>query len=278
MFLLLLISELFHPSAPPPSESVLVQIPTMALVVGQPVDVPTPQEPKLEISGGDVRVVKVNKVITIQEDRTVVQKLPFNLKAPPGAMLYSWTFSPPNVVGVKLGNRFEVTSAPKGTISVVVEMVKLNLSIDWIKQTSKTDFTTEVARDTFDVGAAVVVPPPPPVDPVVIPPVVLEEKLGFATLAKTEAEKIQNATEKAKAIRLADNFEAMQAKLAATSAMTIDQANAELTKNNQSIELDRPSWLPWFQAWKAKADAMPATKENYVQAFRETAVGLRAAK
>lgn len=272
MFLLLLLSELFHPSAPPPPVDVLVQIPTMALAIGQSPPTPPPAV-KLEVRGGDVRVVKVDKVIVVKEDVTVASSFPFELIAPPGAATYSWQ-TPAGTTFYKRANVLEVTSAPKGTALFIVEMMTIDFD-------ARRTITT-VGEIRLSIGGVTTTPPPinppvnPPVDPP--PPPTTEDKYGFLSLAKTEAEKIQNATEKAKASRLADNFDAMAAKLKADSTLTVPVANAELTKNNQSIGLDRPTWLPWFTAWKNRADVTIQTPEQYAQAFRETAAGLRAVR
>lgn len=132
-------------------------------------------------------------------------------------------------------------------------------------------------RQAFSVivGTA---PPPGPVPPVPPSPV---EKLGFATLARAEGIKLPDSA-RPLASQLADNFEAVAARLAATAQMTIDQGNAELRDRNRATLGDqgRAQWLPWFQAWQALADKHNAagamtTKEHYVTAYQETAAGLR---
>lgn len=87
-----------------------------------------------------------------------------------------------------------------------------------------------------------------------------------------------------KAGEVADNFDAVASKLAAGSITTIKVAQDELREMNRGT-LDvtaRTAWLPWFTAWQTKADAMNkagtlSTNAHYVQAFTETAAGLRLA-
>lgn len=134
------------------------------------------------------------------------------------------------------------------------------------------------------------IPPPvpdpkPPIPPVPPSPKPLDEKLGFATLAKTEAEKLA-PNFKALSLQLAGNFEAVAAKLAATSGMTIDAANVMLRDMNRETLPTagfREGWLPWFTAWAEKADQLNragtlSTPAHYVQAYSETALGLRATR
>lgn len=133
----------------------------------------------------------------------------------------------------------------------------------------------------------VIVPPvivPPVIPPVIDPPVTpIVEKLGFTSMAIAEGGKVPAAA-KGLASQLADNFEAVQAKLAATATMSIDEAQASLTeKNRATLGANRAAWLPFFQAWAAKADqhnasGAMATPADYVTAYTETASGLRKVK
>jgi hypothetical protein len=121
--------------------------------------------------------------------------------------------------------------------------------------------------------------PPPPPTPVDLGP----DTLGFAKFAMAEAGKITDASERAKAVALADNFEAVSAKLAATATMTVNAAETELATKNRgtlSTPADVAAWTPFFAAWKAFADAdasVLTTKPSYVTAYADTAKGLRAA-
>ena len=118
-------------------------------------------------------------------------------------------------------------------------------------------------------------PPTPPTDP---PPVDPVDKLGFVALAKGEGSKLP-AENRKYAIALAGNFEAVRTKLAAGGFKGADDANAELRDKNRAVLGDaRVAWLPWFQAWQARADTMLKTNADYVQAYRETAIGLRGVK
>ena len=48
------------------------------------------QDVPLEIKG-DVTTVKVDKIVIVKEDLTVVKSFPFTVAAKPGAALYIWT-------------------------------------------------------------------------------------------------------------------------------------------------------------------------------------------
>ena len=75
-------------------------------------------------------------------------------------------------------------------------------------------------------------------------------------------------------------------KLAAGGFPGPNEANAELKLKNQSVVKtaeQRNLWLPWFTAWKLRADTLAktglmTTSDHYVQAFRETAIGLRSVR
>jgi hypothetical protein len=284
-----LLSQFAPPAAEPRAQPAPLIVP---LVVQQMP--PAPPEPAHDLRAqieqalkleGDVKVVKVDKVITIKEDVTVVGSLPFTITAPPGAMIYNWQM-PAGVSGMDMGERFEVTTAPKGTLTVGCRMT--NLVIDWEKKTSS--FSNTFLRTTFAVGAAPPPPIKPPVDPPVGPPVdppgtpdLGPDKMGFAKLAYENALKVPGG--KAKAAELADNFEGTSAKLAATGSMTPAQASGELTKLNQATlpdEASKAPWRPFFGAWEQHANGLRqngtlTSKPAYVEAFSDTARGLRAA-
>lgn len=131
--------------------------------------------------------------------------------------------------------------------------------------------------------------PTPTPTPVPIPtptPAPINEKLGFATLARDQALKL-TTDERAKAPAVADNFEGVSGQLAAgafpatPTKTSVELANAALVEKNRATiggpgTAGRTAWLPFFQAWQVKADtAKLAKNEDYVQAFSETAAGLR---
>lgn len=136
----------------------------------------------------------------------------------------------------------------------------------------------ERVRKLFDVSGPSPDPKPDPIPkpPDPIPPTPTD-KLGFATMAKVEAQKLPPEQLKHCAA-LAANFEATAAKLATGTLKGPDEANAELRdKNRATLGADRTAWLPWFTAWQARADASLKTNADYVQAYRDTATGLRQA-
>jgi len=108
---------------------------------------------------GDIDVVKIDKVIVVKEDRTVVRSLPFKVTAPPGAADYRWTV-PAGVVFSDLGDTIEITAAAKGEVSLSAR----RLLIDFDKKTT----TFKVDSIIFNVGD--VTPPTPPKPPVPDPP------------------------------------------------------------------------------------------------------------
>jgi hypothetical protein len=117
----------------------------------------TPPDVPLEIKG-DTAIVKVDRVVVIKEDRLVVKSLPFTVKAPEGGALYSWDV-PNTFVVRKRASQLEVTSAPKGSVTISAEWVVL----DWDGKTSP-KLTSKFGTVNFDVGD--VTPPAPPVPPV----------------------------------------------------------------------------------------------------------------
>lgn len=109
---------------------------------------------------GETRVVQIDKVVIVKEDRTVVTKLPFVIVAPAGAFDYKWSI-PNGVVAIDKGDRLEVTGAPKGdlTFSVIVK------NVIWEEKR----FTTDFGQVTFSIGD-VGPQPPGPVPPGPTPP------------------------------------------------------------------------------------------------------------
>ncbi len=110
---------------------------------------------------GDVVVVKIDKVVIIQEDRTVVRSLPFTVTAPK-ADDYRWTF-PASVTAVEEsdGSVLKVVAAPKGevTISVRTMVIDYNAKIT----------TRKSGSITFSVGDVGPGPAPDPVKPIPVP-------------------------------------------------------------------------------------------------------------
>lgn len=117
---------------------------------------------ELELQG-NIEVVKVDKVIVVKEDRTVVKSLPFKVAAPAGAADYRWTV-PAGIAFTDLGNKIEITSAPKGELSVTAR----RLIVDF--EAKATSFKIDTI--TFNVGDVTVPVPPKPIDPIPKPPVV----------------------------------------------------------------------------------------------------------
>ena len=244
----------------PPATSSVAQ-PKLNVARAEPSDV------TLEIKG-DTKIVKVDRVVIVKEDLLTVNSFPFTVTAPTGGFIYSWQY-PPNVEATRRGNRLEVAKSPRGMLTIFVEYGV----VDFKAQTTEIKF----GQVSFSVGAPDPKPPEPPKPPQ--PPVV--ETLGFVTLARDELAKVP-AEARVHSAAVADNFDSMASKLAATASMTIDQANAELkAKHGQTLAAVKEHWLPFFRAWAAKANELNdsgklSTREHYVTAYTETAAGLRA--
>lgn len=146
------------------------------VTVGQQVD--------LSIKGDGVRVVKVDKVIVVKEDATVVQSFPFTVNAPAGAGLYFWTF-PSGVVAIDKGDALDVQQAAKGPLTVSVKAI----SADVDKDGKFKGFKTTFGSVSFTIGD-VPQPPgpgpnPPTPDPVTPAPIPLA---GYRVLFIEETE------------------------------------------------------------------------------------------
>lgn len=226
---------------------------------------------QLSISGEGLKTIEVERHIIIKEKRTVVASFPIEVKCEPKDNAnYYWTY-PYNAQVVPDANTLKIINAPQGEIYVTVNVD----IVDFVakKRTIET-YTTKI-----NVGVPDPVPSPP--DPVPPPPDPVPEKFGFITLAK---QNIPQGGSKAKAPALADNFEAIAAKIAAGAITTPDQANAELRiKNQETLPVGqvRTDWTPFFQAWAVKAKTLNdsgkmTTVEDYKDAYNETAAGLRA--
>lgn len=109
---------------------------------------------------GDVAVVKVDRIITVKEDRTVVRSFTpaLDIFAVKGAAGYWWSV-PAGMTAADLGDTLRVTAAAKGEYTVGVKA----LVIDFDKKTTE----TKAASVTFIVGDNPLppVPPPPPIPP-----------------------------------------------------------------------------------------------------------------
>lgn len=138
-------------------------------------------------------------------------------------------------------------------------------------------------------GPAPAPTPAPTPTPTPTPTPVPAEKFGFITLSRDAVSKLPTQ-ERAKAPAVADNFEGTGSKLAAggfPGADPIAAANAELVAKHRATigGPGTPSrdqyWLPtFFVPWQAKADALSKSgaltkADDYVQAYKETAEGLR---
>ena len=111
------------------------------------------QDVALEVKGGDSKIVKVDKVIIVKEDRLVIQSFPFFVHAPQSEGLYFWTV-PPNVKATDQGDKLRIDDAPKGMLTVSLKLWRA----DW--DTKK--YVTKFGSISMSVGD---VTPPKPPDP-----------------------------------------------------------------------------------------------------------------
>lgn len=112
---------------------------------------------ELSLKGDGVRVVKVDRVVVVKEDATIVQAFPVSVNAPAGAGLYFWSF-PANVMAVDKGDALEIQSAPKGQTTVSVKAITADLD----KDGKFKGFLTKFYSLTFTVGDVPVPPGPGP--------------------------------------------------------------------------------------------------------------------
>lgn len=125
---------------------------------------PAQTKDELKVEGAGIKdvekVVMVPKVVIV----TTVQSFPFTVTAPAGAGLYFWTY-PPLLPVVDRNDSIEVTSAPKGDLSISVKAIYVDLDKDGKFKGFKTKFYST----KLTVGE--VPPGPVPPDPGPNPPV-----------------------------------------------------------------------------------------------------------
>lgn len=187
------------------------------------------QDVPLELSG-DVAKVKVDKIVVIQEDRTLVKSFtprPLLVKAPEGGILYQWQY-PAGVVAVRKANVLEIKSAPKGPLTVAVEWA----IVDFDKKL----VTTKFGQVAFDVGD--VTPPIPPVPPV--PPEPVPTVGPIKVLISYESSRANNDANLNKIISGGAIREYMASKGAK------DGQTSSFRAYDKDLAMDKE--LPWVQA------------------------------
>ena len=201
------------------------------------------QDIPLEVLGGDVKKVKVDKVVVIKEDRTVVSSFPFTIAAPPGAGLYFWTI-PPGVNAADRGDKLLVEAAPKGSLTISVKSINANLD----KDGKFLGFLTKFGAVTFDVGGVVppVPPPDPPKpDPIPTPDIAPYPSPGLTALIIYESAEETPSLSNLMSGDLLNSY--MLTKGIKNGFMKFDKDLADFSK------LD-----PWVAAaWKVKRDSLP---------------------
>jgi hypothetical protein len=103
---------------------------------------------------------------------------------------------------------------------------------------------------------------------------------GLTKLSREEGNKLP-VEAKALATKVAENFDAEAAQIAAGARASIEDSQKALKEANRATLGDqRVSWLDWFVAWqevatKANVAKTLITLENYADAYRATAKGLK---
>jgi len=120
----------------------------------------------LEIKGGNVRIIDVDRTIIVKDKLTVVSEFPFMVNMKPGGILYSWEV-PEGVKWKKRGASLQVDHAPNGMMTIGVEAAYIDF------EAKKTEVLT--GKITFRVGDEAPKPmppdPKPKPDPVPVPTV-----------------------------------------------------------------------------------------------------------
>ncbi len=140
------------------------------------------QDVTLSLKGDGVKVVKVDRVIIVKEDATVVQSFPITITAPTNGGLYFWSY-PAGVVAVDRNDVLEISSAPKGQTTVSIKSVTANLD----KDGKFIGFKSLTGSITFTVGDVPQPPDPkPPVPPEPPPGPALLPVAGVLMIEKSE--------------------------------------------------------------------------------------------
>lgn len=110
------------------------------------------QDISLEVKGAGVKQIKVDRIVIVQEDKTLVTSFPFTISAPSGTGICFWQY-PPGVVAIDRNDKLEIKSAPTGELTISVKC----LTADWDKKILITKF----GQVTFLVGDVPPGPKPP---------------------------------------------------------------------------------------------------------------------
>lgn len=136
----------------------------------------------LQIKGGDVRIVEVDRIIVIKDKVRVVSTFPFTINAPAAdpsqVSLYSWDV-PPGFTVTKKDHVLTVITAPKGSATISVTYV-------FIETEPKLKVTKQDVSITFAVGEP---GPGPPPGPLPDPPDAFTKSLQDAYKVETNPEK-----------------------------------------------------------------------------------------
>lgn len=187
----------------------------------------------LSLKGDGIVVVKVDRIIVVKDDLTVVQSFPFTVNAPTGMALYFWQF-PAGVVAVDKGEQLEVQSAPKGPLTISVKAITADFD--------KKLFVTKIGNVTFSIGdVPPPVPPTPPVPPVPptppVPPAPIPDA-GFRAMVVYETADLGMMPASQAAILTSAEIQAYMNQKAAKGP---DGKTAEFRKYDKDVDITKES-------------------------------------
>lgn len=188
---------------------------------------------------GDVKTVEVDRVITIKEKVQVVSSLPFVLQAPTGGILYQWDF-PAGVKANKRSSVLEITSAPKGALTVSVSWAVVDFAAMKIEEKS--------ASLSFAVGE--VAPAPKPPEPINVAPIPVD---GFRVLFVVETADASKLPKEQLAILTSHD---VRAYLNAKCVLGADGKTREWRQWDKDVSIEGEA-AHWKAAMGRKRDSLP---------------------
>lgn len=124
-----------------------------------------PTQPSSLVLKGDIKTVDVPRTVIVVDKVQVIDltKTTLTITAPAGATDYRWKYPAGVTANDDDSETLEITSAPKGSLTVSVRMKTYSIKDGALVVTSKS------GSITFTVGEVVPPKPPDPVDPAPIP-------------------------------------------------------------------------------------------------------------
>lgn len=200
--------------------------------------------------------------ITPEGDYTIHFKDEATLTAPEGGDLYFWQI-PPGLVNKSTQPNQVILSGANGRYQISVSVI----TAQWdVKKFDQRNMSLSFVLNDPGPGPE---PDPGP-----------ELKYGFDakswTRTMTEGAKYKSA--------IADNFDAVAAAIAAGAIKTVQESQQDLSSRNRAAVQGTVAigeWTQFFQKWQDLATQLNQSKklrnlpEDYAEAYRETAKGLR---